>query len=137
MGFLVHMTGISGKKLEQAAIELLSLGSVLKWERKEIGASQAGQAGWEVYKPTTRALMKQYCLFDQFRQPDLITAPSKTTFPVVDFVFFWCGKVAQPVVAFQCTWSKKHSVTLRGLRELRRSLMKISDNLLDSPNFSK
>ena len=116
---------IAGKNLERAAIELLSKGNKFEWTSKEIGSNQAD---WEVFTATPRTIIVEFGLVN-FDQPGNINWPSSKTFPVVDFVYSR-SEDARPVVAFQCTWRKGHSVSLHALCTVRRKYMKISDDQL-------
>ena len=116
-------TDLSGKVLENVSIELLSRGTDYSWRSCEVGGSE-----WVRFRANQRTSLRVYQSSEHLTQQDLITAPTRTTFPVIDLVFSLPSvDTSRPVVAFQCTWKKKHFITVRTLYDLRCNLMRIPD----------
>lgn len=112
---------ISGKMLEDVAMELLSQGRGYDWK-----SCQVGTAHWVPFATTKRTIKRTYTLTENLSQPSLTIAPTNTRFPVVDFVFSLIGN--GPIVSFQCTWQSRHPLTIRALYDLRIRHLNIADD---------
>ena len=126
-GMLSRLDGeridLSGKVLQNVSIELLSRGTDYSWRSCEVGGSE-----WVRFRANQRTSLRVYQSSEHLTQQDLITAPTRTTLPVIDFVFSLPSvDTSLPVVAFQCTWKKEHFITVRALYDLRCNLMRIPD----------
>ena len=123
---LARMNGeildMSGKMLESAAMELLSEGTSYSWEACEVGA-----AVWESFSMTKKTKKRVFSIEEVFSQPGVIIAPTKVSFPVIDFLCS-LSDVNGPVVSFQCTWQSSHPFTVRALYDLRCNHMKVGDD---------
>jgi hypothetical protein len=117
-------TDVSGKMLESVAMELLSKGSVYAWDSRQVETPD-----WDQFPFATRqrTIKRTFTLKENFMQDGLIIGPSKSTFPVVDFVLSCPGKKA-PVVAFQCTWQSYHPFSVRALCDLRIKHLEVEDD---------
>ena len=114
-------TDLSGKVLENVSIELLSRGTDYSWRSCEVGGSE-----WVRFRANQKTSLRVY--HKHVTQQGLMLAPTRTTFPVIDLVFSLPSvDTSRPVVAFQCTWKKKHFITVRTLYDLRCNLMRIPD----------
>ena len=127
-GVLERMNGLiidmSGKMLESAAMELLSEGTLYSWESRKVGSADSA---WQPFSMTKKKKMLVYSIEQVFSQREVIIAPSRVSFPVIDFLCSLpdaCG----PVVSFQCTWQPNHPFTVRALYDLRCNHMKIGDD---------
>ena len=123
---LARMNGeildMSGKMLESAAMELLSEGTSYSWEACEVGA-----AVWESFSMTKKTKKLVFSIEEVFSQSGVIIAPTKVSFPVIDFLCS-LSDVNGPVVSFQCTWQPSHPFTVRALYDLRCNHMKVGDD---------
>ena len=112
---------LSGKMLENAAMELLSCGAKYEWQ-----ACAVGKKSWVAFSVQQRTIIRTFTIGEKYAQSKLIIAPTKQNFPAVDFLFS-CQTKGEPVVAFQCTWNKTHPLTVRALYEFRCKQMRIPD----------
>lgn len=78
-----EMIDLSGKMLEDVAMELLSKGSAYSWYSVEVGTG----ANLRQPRITKRKIVRIYDIDTRFKQPDLIIAPSNMRYPVGDFLF--------------------------------------------------
>jgi hypothetical protein len=144
---------LSGKMLEAVAMNLLSRGSEFSWSSTEVVANDAyhprkrpknrvpggenkrsslmaGDGGHK-FLTTKREVRFADNIRPLLSQVNLIVAPHSTLFPVVDFVFSRPDS-DQPMIAFQCTWRKRHPFTVRALYDLRNHHLEIGmDQTLD------
>ena len=112
---------VSGKMLENAAMELLSCGAKYEWK-----SCAVGEESWVTFSVQQKTIRRTFTIGENYAQPKLIIAPTKQNFPAVDFLFS-CQTEGDQVVAFQCTWNKTHPLTVRALYEFRWIQMRIQD----------
>ena len=116
-----EMIDLSGKMLENAAMELFSCGTTYKWQTCAVG-----EGSWRGFRFAQKTIRRTFTIGQRCTQENLIIAPMNCNFPAVNFLFS-CQKEQQPVVAFQCTWDKTHPLTVRALYEFRCEQMQIPD----------
>ena len=116
-----ELIDLSGKMLENAAMELLSRGTAHEWQSCEVGGSS-----WVQFKITKKSIRRTFTIGENLSQPDMIIAPTRTNFPLVDFLCT-SSDMSRPIIAFQCTWNTTHPMTVRALYDLRCEQMKIPD----------
>jgi hypothetical protein len=71
--------------------------------------------------------VRTYTLAENFKQANLIIAPTNARFPVVDFVLS-CPEIGAVVSSFQCTWQSRHAFSVRALYGLRINHMQVRDD---------
>lgn len=119
-----EMLDLSGKNLEEVAMELLSKGAAFTWCSCEVGTANPS---WRPFSMTKRIIRRIFSIESNFMQPNLILAPTNLRFPAIDFICSWSDSNL-PVLSFQCTWQDRHPFTVRALYDLRRQHLKIGDD---------
>ena len=119
-----EMLDLSGKNLEDVAMELLSEGTAFSWLSCEVGTANPS---WRPFSMTKRIIRRIFSIENNFTQSNLILAPTNLRFPGIDFLCSLLGSKF-PVLSFQCTWQARHPFTVRALYDLRRQHLKISDD---------
>ena len=115
---------MSGKILEDVAMELISQGRACDWVTRRVGAAE-----WVPFATNKRTIKRIYNLAENLTQADLIIGPTNTNFPVIDFVLSCPEKTEKaPVFSFQCTWQRRHPFQARELYDLRNNHMQVEDD---------
>jgi hypothetical protein len=119
-----EMLDLSGKNLEDVAMELLSEGTAFSWLSCEVGTANPS---WRPFSMRKRIIRRIFSIENNFTQSNLILAPTNMRFPVIDFL---CSLLDSklPVLSFQCTWQDRHPFTVRALYDLRCQHLKIGDD---------
>ena len=115
---------LTGKMLANVAMTLLSEGSNYNWVSHEVGG-----ADWDLFKANRKTIKRTLIIREGLLESDLIIAPTKINFPLIDFLFSLSSTdTSVPVVAFKCTWDRKKPFTVRALYDLRCNQMNIPDD---------